>query len=107
MENWTAAEVIAVFGAFGTLVTLIGKTVMDIILTARTRKAIADVKDDLATNTAISQKASDKADAAAVTAQRSATEIAYAVNGRIDDMIAAAKAQAYAEGLKAGQQQIK
>ncbi len=49
--NWTAPELIMVIGAIGSLMTLIGKTWIDMVNASKTQIAVANVKHDLATNT--------------------------------------------------------
>lgn len=62
MNPWTPAEVIACFGAISTLVVLIGKTVVDTVLAVKAARQVAEVKSDLATNTATTKAVENKAD---------------------------------------------
>jgi hypothetical protein len=98
VENWTPAEVIGVIGALGTLITLLGKTIVDIILTAKTRKEIKGVKDDLAANTQITKEgtasatenaklAADTATEAKDTAKAVSQDIKDKLNGGLDSAI--------------------
>lgn len=97
MSNWTSAEMLTVISAFGALMTLVGKTVMDVISTARAAKAIAQVKDDLAENTKITKAGAEEAtghakqaaDTAEATSQK-ADDIKVQLNGSLDKKIASA-----------------
>jgi regulator of protease activity HflC (stomatin/prohibitin superfamily) len=84
-----------------TLLTVIGKILLDRLEARKQRRALKENTDLTKKGIQNAAIAADKANAAAVTAQKTAEETKSALNGRTDELVKAA----YEKGLAEGQQQ--